>query len=408
MNTITTYRVTKHDEMYVPVYDWTNHDLDEKVQEQMINLAKLPFAKKHIALMPDAHAGFGMPIGGVLFTDNVVVPYAIGVDIGCGVQIARTNLVWGVNFDKEKLKNVLHQIQRDIPTGFSSNQKPVYEEAALWAKLEAKGIETKKVVPDNLVGWVRKVLNSVGSLGGGNHFLEVQRDDNNQVYFMLHSGSRNLGQQICKFYWAKALELNTLWHSELPHKELAYLPQGTVEFDDYMYAMNVGLAWAEINRETMMDKVEYAFKKHASVHAFDVLVDVHHNFAAVENHFGQNGIVHRKGAVRARAGEMVLIPGSMGTGSYIAEGLGNRDSFMTCQHGAGRAVGRKEMHRQMDPAELKQEMKELDIELFSAAKDGNEVEEAARAYKDIESVMANSADLIKPLTKLYPLGVVKG
>jgi tRNA-splicing ligase RtcB len=264
------------------------------------------------------------------------------------------------------------------------------------------------VMPDNLFNWLNKVVPSIGSLGGGNHFLEAQRDEDNRVYFMLHSGSRNLGQQICKFYHAKALELNKLWYSELPHPELAYLPEGTKEFDDYMYAMNVGLAWAELNRETMMRFVELAFRKHASVKDFDVLVDVHHNFAARENHFGHNGIVHRKGAVRARKDDLVLIPGSMGTGSYIAKGLGNRESFNTCQHGAGRAIGRKEMHRQMDPAELKQQMKDLDIELFSNATKGAEVEEAPRAYKDIESVMTNSADLVEPITKLYPLGVVKG
>ncbi len=356
---IKTYKVHKFEGGYVPLYDWTNHDLDDRVSEQAENLTKLPFVINHVSLMPDAHAGYGMPIGGVLFAKEAVVPYAIGVDIGCGVQIARTNLTWGKNFDKEKLRNVLRQIQRDVPTGFGSHNKPVYEINDLLDKLAVKsGLDLKNTIPEQLLNWLEipQIEKSVGSLGGGNHFLEAQRDDDNRVYFMLHSGSRNLGQQICKFYHKLALEFNKRWNSELPHPELAYLPQGIKEFDDYMYAMNVGLAWAELNRETMMEKVEYAFRKEASVHDFEVLTDVHHNFAAIENHYGQNGIVHRKGAVRARAGEMVLIPGSMGTGSYIAEGLGNRESFNTCQHGAGRAIGRKEMHRQMDPAELKQQM----------------------------------------------------
>jgi len=392
----------------VPVKDWTNGEAEGKTLEQVGNLAVLPFVQKHVALMPDAHAGYGMPIGGVLFTDNVVVPYAIGVDIGCGVQIARTNLVWGDNFDKYKLKAVLNQIQRDVPTGFSRHNKPPLDEDRVYQILSAKTDFEYALNTPGMEGWLNAVMNSIGSLGGGNHFLEAQRDDDNRVYFMLHSGSRNLGQQICKYYHKEALRLNKMWNSPLPDDELAYLPRGVEEFDQYWAAMELGLAWAELNRETMMDKVNYAFQKHASVHTFEVLGDVHHNFAAVENHFGKNGIVHRKGAVRAREDEFVLIPGSMGTNSYIARGLGNKESFQTCQHGAGRAVGRKEMQRQMDSDELLQEMRNLDIELFSNAKGNAVVEEAPRAYKDINVVMENSNDLIEPITKLYPLGVVKG
>lgn len=394
---------------HVPVKDWTNGEIEGKTLEQVDNLVRLPFIQKHLALMPDAHAGYGMPIGGVLFTDNVVVPYAIGVDIGCGVQIARTNLIWEDNFDKIKLKAVLHQIQRDIPTGFSAHKTPVLDEDRIYQILGSKVDDFDAALnTPGMEGWLNAVMNSVGSLGGGNHFLEAQRDDDNRVYFMLHSGSRNLGQQICKYYHKEALALNTLWNSALPDKELAYLPFGTEEFDQYLAAMNLGLAWAELNRETMMDKVLYAFKKHAFVHTFEVLGDVHHNFAARENHFGKNGIVHRKGAVRARDGEFVLIPGSMGTNSYIARGLGNPESFQTCQHGAGRAVGRKEMQRQMDSDQLLTEMRGLDIELVSNARGNAVVEEAPRAYKDINIVMRNSEDLIEPVTKLYPLGVVKG
>lgn len=394
-----------------PVYEWASavSPIDEKTNEQINYLTKLPFVIDHLAFMPDAHAGYGMPIGGVLFADNAVVPYAIGVDIGCGVQLARTNLVWSDNFDKEKLKNVLHQIQRDVPAGVNRTHKRAQvdlEELVRQISMKV-GSDSALYETKGLMAWVEKALNAVGTLGSGNHFIEAQRDEENNVYLMLHSGSRNLGKMICDHYAKLAYELNQKWHSNLPHRELAYLPAGTPEYRGYMSAMNFALAWAEINRNKMMEKAEYAFKKHASVKDFDVIVDVHHNFAAWENHYGKNGIVHRKGAVRAREGELVLIPGSMGTNSYIAKGLGNKESFNTCQHGAGRAFGRKQMQRQMTSDEVFQDMKDRGVELVINDK-GSAQEEAVMAYKDVDAVMAASADLVEPVTKLWPLGVVKG
>lgn len=399
----------------IPIRSWVPNDLDDKTFEQASNLAKLPFTINHVALMPDAHAGYGMPIGGVLFADKAVVPYAIGVDIGCGVQIAKTNLVWGDTFDKEKLKNVLHQIQRDVPTGFSVHKDGgPYTLAELEERLLARGASYYEAVElaeaEGFGGYEHAfagALAQVGTLGGGNHFLEVQRDDDNVVYFMLHSGSRSLGKKTCDFYAKHALAQNQRYHVALPDKDLAFFPADTSGFRAYWSAMEVGLRWAEINREWMMSKVEYAFKKHASVHSFDVLTDVHHNYASWENHLGRNGVVHRKGAVSAREGEMVLIPGSMGTNSYIAEGLGNKLSFTTCQHGAGRAVGRKEMMRRMTTEEVMEDMKNRDV-MFISNEPKSAAEEAPSAYKDISDVIEASKDLIKPLVKLTPLGVVKG
>lgn len=385
----------------LPILSWAA-EVEPEALRQARNLGNLEVAVHHAALMPDAHSGFGMPIGGVLFTEGAVVPYAIGVDIGCGVQLARTNLVWQDSFTPEKLRNVLRQIQRDVPTGFSVHRQPPLTRERM---LELMGLD----VPASIApAWLERAMVSLGTLGGGNHFLEVQRDDDNQVSFMLHSGSRNLGKQICDVFARRALAVCNADGRELPDPELAYLRFD--EDDDaqrYWDAMEFALRWAELNRRQMMDRVEAAFRKHASVHRFERLVDVHHNYAVPEEHVGVRGIVHRKGAVRAGAGDIVLIPGSMGTASYVAEGLGNPDAFETCQHGAGRVLGRNAAKRARTSAEVFAEMAAWGIELISN-EPRTAAEEAAFAYNDIESVMAQSADLVRPVTRLRPLGVVKG
>jgi tRNA-splicing ligase RtcB len=385
----------------LPIFSWAA-DIEAEALRQARNLGNLEVAVDHAALMPDAHSGFGMPIGGVLFTEGAVVPYAIGVDIGCGVQVARTNLVWEDSLNPEKLRNVLRQIQRDVPTGFAVHKRaPVTRDRLL----DLMGLEVPSAIER---GWLDRALVSLGTLGGGNHFLEVQRDDTNRVHFMLHSGSRNLGKQICDVFARRALAVDRAARRDLPDPELAYL-----RFDEdedstrYWDAMTFALRWAELNRRQMMDRVEEAFRKHASVHRFERLVDIHHNYAAPEEHAGRRGIVHRKGAVRAGAGDTVLIPGSMGTASYIGEGLGNEQSFETCQHGAGRVLGRNAAKRLKSSAEVFAEMADWGIE-FVSNEPKTAAEEAAFAYKDIEEVMAMSADLVRPVTRLRPLGVVKG
>jgi tRNA-splicing ligase RtcB (3'-phosphate/5'-hydroxy nucleic acid ligase) len=385
----------------LPVYSWAS-EVEAEALRQARNLGNLEVAVDHAALMPDAHSGFGMPIGGVLFTSGAVVPYAIGVDIGCGVQLARTNLVWDDSLNPQKLRAVLRQMQRDVPTGFAVHKQPPL---TLDRMLERMGQEAPPAIAR---GWLDRALVSLGTLGGGNHFLEVQRDDENRVHFMLHSGSRNLGKQICDLFAKRALQVDRKAGRELPDPELAYLRFD--EDDDasrYWDAMTFALRWAELNRRVMMDRVEAAFRKHASVHRFERLVDVHHNYAAPETHAGVEGIVHRKGAVRASAGATVLIPGSMGTASYVGEGLGNADAFETCQHGAGRVLGRNAAKRAKTAAEVFEEMAGWGIE-FISNEPKTAAEEAAFAYKDIELVMAQSADLVRPVTRLRPLGVVKG
>jgi tRNA-splicing ligase RtcB len=385
----------------LPVYSWAA-EVEDTALRQARNLGNLDVAVDHAALMPDAHQGFGMPIGGVLFTDGAVVPYAIGVDIGCGVQLARTNLVWEDSLTPGKLRAVLRQVQRDVPTGFAVHRQPPLSRDRM---LELMGLEVPAAIAR---GWVDRAMVSLGTLGGGNHFLEVQRDEENRVHFMLHSGSRNLGKQICDVFAKRALQVCNRDRRPLPDPELAYLRfDADEDAHAYWAAMEFALRWAELNRRQMMDRVEAAFRKQASVHRFERLVDIHHNYAAPEDHAGRHGIVHRKGAVRAGVGEAVLIPGSMGTASFVGEGLGNADAFESCQHGAGRVLGRNAAKRLKTSAEVFEEMAGWGIE-FVSNEPKTAAEEAAFAYKDIDAVMALSADLVRPVTRLRPLGVVKG
>lgn len=382
----------------VPIKSWAT-DLEGSALQQAVNLSNLPFAIDHVALMPDAHTGYGMPIGGVLFADHAVVPYAIGVDIGCGVALAETDLTVETVSDGE-LEAVLTQIARDVPVGMKRHTKPVDPQIAL----DEIGLEPPRSID---YAWFERVVNQLGTLGSGNHFLELQRDAAGQLHVMLHSGSRNLGKVICDTFHQKALVLNRSWHSQLPHDELAFLPEGTHEFEGYWEAMRFALRFAEVNRSRMLDAVEAAFARHTRIGRFERRVDIHHNYAAWEHHGDFGGIVHRKGAVRARPGEPVLIPGSMGSASYVAEGLGNADAFETCAHGAGRAMSRTAARKTKTSSEVVAEMQDLGVSLH-AGDPRTVAEEAAFAYKDIESVMAASSTLVRPVKRLTPLGVVKG
>jgi len=381
----------------VPIMSWAV-PLEGGALEQATNLSNLPFAIDHVALMPDAHTGYGMPIGGVLFADRAVVPYAIGVDIGCGVALVETDLT--VETLSPDLARTLQAMAAGVPVGMSGQPHKVDREAAL--------AEIGLPLPDSIRReWFDRALNQLGTLGSGNHFLEVQRDEAGRVFVMLHSGSRSLGKNVCDEFHKRALAQNLAWHAKLPHRELAYLPVGADDFTGYWSAMTFALRFAEVNRSRMLDVVEAAFVANTSIGSFERVVDIHHNYAAWEHHVGVNGIVHRKGAVRARAGETVLIPGSMGTASYVAEGLGDPRSFLTCQHGAGRAMSRTAARKSKTAEAVYAEMADLGVVLHSG--DPKTVaEEAAFAYKDIESVMAASTSLVRPTKRLTPLGVVKG
>ncbi len=385
----------------LPVWSWAT-EVESEAIAQALALADLAVARDHIALMPDAHPGFGMPIGGVLLADAAVVPYAVGVDIGCGVSFARTDLAWRSSLTVTGLRAILRAIEREVPTGFSVHRRP---RVTVGRMVELVGSAPPKAIEPP---WLERAAASLGTLGGGNHFLEIQRDDDGRVCFMLHSGSRNLGKQVCDAFVRRARAACERRGRVLPHRDLAYL-----RFDEdedagrYWATMEWAMAWAALNRRTMMDRVEDAFRSQAPRCSFERVGDVHHNYAAEEAHGGTAGIVHRKGAVRAAAGATVFIPGSMGTASYVAVGLGNPASFESCQHGAGRLLGRHEAMRRRSSAEVFAEMDALGVELLSG-EPRTAAEEAPFAYKDIDAVMTASADLVRPVARLRPLGVVKG
>jgi tRNA-splicing ligase RtcB len=386
----------------VPIHSWAP-EVEGPALEQAVNLARLPFAIDHVALMPDTHAGYGMPIGGVLFADAAVVPYAIGVDIGCGVALAETDLTV-TSLGRRGLRDVLEAIEGAVPTGTKSQPRPVDRRRAE----DEIGLERPVSIER---AWWERGIDQLGTLGSGNHFLEVQRDADGRVFVMLHSGSRSLGKAICDAFQRRALAGNLARHDPLPHRELAYLREGSPDFDGYWAAMTYARRFAEVNRSRMLDAVEWAFRARTRIRQFERIVDIHHNDAAREIHEvgGRNreGLVHRKGAVRARAGEPVLVPGSMETASYVGEGLGSSGAFETCQHGAGRAMSRAAARKVRTATAVLGSMESRGV-LLLAGDRGAVAEEAGFAYKDIEAVMAASADLVRPVRRLTPLGVVKG
>lgn len=379
----------------IPIKTWDDNS-DEKTLEQARELANMPFAFSHIALMADSHMGYGMPIGGVIATHNVVIPNAVGVDIGCGMKARKTNIT---ELDKETLRKILNQIQRDIPTGFNHQNKPQEISEELMDM-------TKQLSYDNVA--YRRIVNEMpsqmGTLGGGNHFIELQNGDDGHIWIMLHSGSRGIGKMTCDIYNKMAEDLNSQWYAHKA-KELAFLPADSAQGMEYLQAMRIGMKFAEENRLHMLEKVTEAIAKFVPDMKVEEAIDTHHNYASMENHYGKNVLVHRKGAVRAVG--KVIIPGSMGTYSYIAEGLQNPSSFWSCSHGAGRRMGRKEAVRQLNAQDVLKDMVNKDIELYKIKK-GDVAEEAWQAYKDIDEVMHNQSDLVKPLVKLRPIGVMKG
>ncbi len=380
----------------VPIKMWID-DIENSAMEQVIDLSSLPFAFHHIAVMPDAHAGLGMPIGGVLATKGVLVPNAVGVDIGCGMCAVKTNIDTH-RLTRKNLEDICDKIRRSIPLGFEHNDRP-HDPSMMPQGHNIDELPKVRTL-------YKSALKQLGTLGGGNHFIELQRaESDGMLWVMIHSGSRNVGHKVASHYGNIAKRLNTLWYSEgLPGLE--FLPIETPQAKDYFNEMKFCVDFAFANRRLMMTKICDIISDVAGAAEFEPMINIAHNYAAWEHHFGQNVIVHRKGATRANEGEVGIIPGSQGTHSYIVRGLGNPESFCSCSHGAGRVMGRREAIRRLN---LQEEIEFMDSQVIVHSMDSeNQLDEASSAYKNIDTVMAQQPDLVTPIEKLFPIAVVKG
>jgi len=374
----------------IPVKLWLE-TIEESALEQIRHLADLPFAFKHIAIMPDCHPCQGMPVGAVVATMGAVIPNAVGSDAGCGMCAVRLDIK---GIDIEKLKIIMGRIRETIPVGF-----------------EHRKMSNEALMPKIAYGEIVKrewdsATRQMGTLGSGNHFIEIQKGSDGHIWIMVHSGSRNLGNKVAEHYNKIAVELNGRWHSSVPaENKLAFLPIESQEAKKYMEEMIFCLEFAKANRALMMSDIKNIF--HDITGASPVQeINIHHNYAAWENHFGKNVIVHRKGATSARKDEFGIIPGSQGTKSYIVKGKGVPESFMSCSHGSGRRIGRKEARRVLNLEEEQRRLNEKGI--LHSIRSQEDLDEAAGAYKNIDEVMENQKDLVDIVVELTPLGVVKG
>jgi tRNA-splicing ligase RtcB (3'-phosphate/5'-hydroxy nucleic acid ligase) len=379
---------------------WTDA-VDEGAYRQIKNLSNHPYARRHIAIMPDVHEGFGMPIGGVLATSGVIIPNAVGVDIGCGMSAVKTSLR-GVN--RNDLKKLMSNIRDLIPLGFKHHNRS----------------QGDNRMPDPIVlGFdplelpvvsreYDSALRQVGTLGGGNHFIEIQKGDDGFIWIMIHSGSRNIGKQVADFYNREAISINRTEGNDYgPETGLAWLSVKSVTGRNYLKEMQYCILFGMCNRYLMMERIVGAFEDFFKAgFNCDDPINIAHNYAAVENHFGEELVIHRKGATKASKGLTGIIPGSQGTRSFIVKGKGNPDSFESCSHGAGRVMGRNQAIRTLN---LQEEIKRLDeLDIIHSIRRQSDLEEAPSAYKNINLIISQQSDLVDVEVALSPLAVIKG
>lgn len=380
----------------VPIKMWLS-DVEENALAQARNLANLPFIFKHVALMPDCHSGYGMPIGGVIATKGVIIPNAVGVDIGCGMCALKTSLN---EIQTDAIKKIMSGIRELIPLGFDHHKEAQDEHLMpLLDKVPENGIIHRQYTA---------AKKQIGTLGGGNHFIEIQKGSDKHIWIMIHSGSRNIGLKVAEHYNKQAVQLNERWHSSVDKKQdLAFLPIETQESKDYFAEMQYCVDFAFANRLLMMERIKSVFAEVIGENFSAVeFINIAHNCARWESHFGTNVIVHRKGATSAREGEIGIIPGSQGTKSYIVRGKGNAESFESCSHGAGRLLGRKQAQRELV---LEKEIEKLNSQgIIHSIRNTKDLDEAPGAYKNIDVVMENQSDLVDILVELSPLAVIKG
>lgn len=379
-----------------PIKVWVKNmysNLESQALEQANKVSRLPFIYKHMALMPDAHMGKGACVGSVVATEGAVIPSLVGVDIGCGMLAAKTNL--SVSDLPSDLKPLRLAIEAAIPVGHLCHEYPK----------NVKADPQDLTVYDDLpVKTQERIGTQVGTLGGGNHFIELCLDESDDVWIMMHSGSRNVGKEVADTHIRKAKALMKQMFIKLEDPDLAYFPRGTTDYDDYMKDAQWCQNYAARNREVMLRLTIDALTKHFPQLAIvDDVIKCHHNYVSLENHYGKNVIVTRKGAIKAGKGDLGIIPGSMGTKSYIVKGLGNEEAFCSSSHGAGRKMSRSEAKRTFTVSDL-----ETQTAGIECRKDAGAVDEIPGAYKDIDEVMENQKDLVEVLHTLKQVLCIKG
>lgn len=384
----------------VPIKIWSDIEKVEPAAiKQLQNTASLPFVFKHVAVMPDVHYGMGATVGSVVATKGAICPACVGVDIGCGMMAVKTDLDHKIIQDKISL--IRKSIEASVPVGFGQNKE------ATLSVMNWSGFDNVLNMKNMSAELINKSLLQMGTLGGGNHFIEICLDTENNVWIMLHSGSRGVGNMLARKHIDSAKGLMKKMLIELPDQDLAYLPQHTNEFDDYIKDLQWAQGYALQNRIEMMSRIV----KDVSVVIYGELgrikinneVNCHHNYVSWENHFGENVMVTRKGAVRAREGDMGIIPGSMGAKSFIVKGLGNPESFNSCSHGAGRKMSRTEAKKRFTLEDLA-----LQTSGVECRKDADVIDEIPSAYKDIDEVMDNQKDLVSIVAQLKQIMCIKG
>jgi tRNA-splicing ligase RtcB len=397
---------------HVPIKAWTRGvALEDAARRQLENLARLPIVFRHVAVMPDVHFGIGATVGSVVPTERAIIPAAVGVDIGCGMMAVETTLE--ARQLPDSLRQLRSAIEKAVPHGRTSNgargDRGAWHSvpkgpAEAWKEL---GPEYKQLVQKHPKLGEGNDVNHLGTLGTGNHFIEVCIDEGDRVWFMLHSGSRGVGNRIGSYFIELAKQDMRRRGVDLPDQNLAYLSEGTKHFDDYVAAVGWAQRFAMTNRRLMMDAVVAAARREATglppFELGEVAVNCHHNYVEKEHHFGQDVFVTRKGAVRARLGDLGIIPGSMGARSYIVRGKGERESFCSCSHGAGRTMSRGEAKRRFT---IEDHVKAT--EGIECRKDKDVIDETPMAYKPIDKVMAAQADLVEVVHELRQVVCVKG
>ncbi len=387
----------------VPVRVYTD-ELEPQARQQLVNISRLPIVHHHVAAMPDVHLGIGATVGSVIPTVKAIIPAAVGVDIGCGMIATRLSLTAN-DFEERKLRKVFDQISRDIPVGFEQHkERDARTDAAKRFQKGLKKILEKHPGIQKRVGKHSSWVHQMGTLGGGNHFIELCLDESGRAWVMLHSGSRGIGNAIGTYFIALAKKDFQKNNIHLPDADLAYFPEGAAHFDDYVEAVGWAQDYAAANRAEMMDLALDALRRHLP--PFEVTgaaVNCHHNYVEREVHYGESVWLTRKGAIRAGAGELGIIPGSMGARSYIVRGKGSAESFQSCAHGAGRRMSRNEAKRRFTTEDL-----ELQTEGVICRKDRGVIDEIPGAYKNIDEVMAHQSDLVEVVHTLKQLLCVKG